>query len=464
MTAAESTQRLVQRQREFFATGATLDVEFRIQALRRLQAAIQRRDAQIKEALTQDLGKSAFEGYLCEVGLTLAELRHQIRHVRRWAKPRRVPSDLANFHSTYRVVSEPYGVVLVMSPWNYPFMLSLEPLIGAVAAGNCCVVKPSAYSPATSAVISELIREVFQPGHVDVVLGGREENTALLEQRFDYLFFTGSPTVGKLVMEKASQHLTPVSLELGGKSPCIIAKDADLKLAARRLAFGKWLNLGQTCIAPDYVLCHASVHDRFLELLEEAVVAMYGANALDNPDYGRIVNRKHFDRIMGLIDPAKVAFCAGPKQFADQESLRIAPVVMTGVTDQDPVMQEEIFGPVLPIIAVSGEDEAEAFVKSHEKPLALYLFSNSKATQRRFMERVSFGGGCVNDTIVHIATSRMGFGGVGNSGMGSYHGIQSFRTFSHQKSMLQKHNWIDLPLRYQPYEDWKAKVIRLFLR
>ncbi|MDO4502402.1 MAG: aldehyde dehydrogenase [Coriobacteriia bacterium] len=464
MTTEHPVVALMEAQRAYFATGRTLDVGFRIAALKRLQAAIQRREAEIEAALTQDLGKSAFEGYMCEVGLTLAELRHQISHVRKWAKPRRVMPDLANFHSTYRLVQEPYGVVLVMSPWNYPFMLSLEPLIGAVAAGNCCVVKPSAYSPATSQIIAELVDEVFDRGHVDVVQGGRAENTALLEQRWDYVFFTGSPSVGKLVMEKASRFLTPVSLELGGKSPCIICKDADLKLAATRLAFGKWLNVSQTCVAPDYVLCHADVHDRFVELLQQAVETMYGSNALDNPDYGRIVNRKHFDRILGLVDPDKVAFCAGPEGYADPDTLRIAPVVMTGVTDQDAVMQEEIFGPVLPILKVQDEIEAEAFVKSHEKPLALYLFSNSKALQKRFMERVPFGGGCINDTIVHLATSNMGFGGVGNSGMGSYHGIRSFRTFSHEKSTLQKHNWIDLPMRYQPYADWKAKVIRLFLR
>lgn len=471
MASEAEIQKVIDTQRAFFANGKTFDVQFRIDALKRLQVAIKAHEEEIEEALRQDVGKSAFEGYMCEVGLTLAELSYQIKHVRKWAKPHRVASDLANFHSSYFRIAEPYGVTLVMSPWNYPFMLTIEPLIGAIAAGNCCVVKPSAYSAATSDIIAKLVEEVFEPGHVACILGGRAENTALLEARWDYIFFTGSPTVGKLVMEKASRNLTPVSLELGGKSPCIIAKDANLKLAAQRLAFGKYLNVGQTCIAPDYVLCDESVHDEFVELFCAAIAQQYGANALDNEDYGHIVNEKHFDRICGLIDPDKVVYAAAGEadihdvaQISDLASRRIAPVVMTDVTAEDAVMGEEIFGPLCPILKVKDMAEAESFIKEHEKPLALYLFSNDRATQNRFMSHVPFGGGCINDTIVHIATSHMPFGGVGNSGMGAYHGKWSFDTFSHTKSVLRKHNWIDLPMRVQPYDEGKRKLIRMFLK
>ena len=460
MATQEQIDGIKRCQEAFFATGITISVDYRLQALRRLEAVIRRREAEIEAAIKSDLGKSAFEGYMCELGLTLAELGYQLKHLRRWAKPQRVAPDLANFPSSYRTVAEPYGEVLVMSPWNYPFLLTIEPVIGAVAAGNCCVVKPSAYSPATSALIAELIEEAFDPGHVTCILGGREENSLLLEQRWDYIFFTGSPGVGKLVMEKASRFLTPVSLELGGKSPCIIAADADLELAATRLAFGKWLNVGQTCIAPDYVLCDASVHERFVELLKEKTAAMYGSDALANPDYGKIVNRKHFERVRSLIDPAKVVY--GGR--CDEASLKIEPTIMTDVTAEDAVMGEEIFGPLCPIIKVGGPQEAEAFVKEREKPLALYLFTNDRGLQERFMRYVPFGGGCINDTIVHIATSKMGFGGVGNSGMGSYHGRKSFETFSHTKSILKKHRWIDLPMRYQPYTAAKERLVRLFLR
>ncbi|MGN0073567.1 MAG: aldehyde dehydrogenase [Coriobacteriales bacterium] len=459
MATQEHVDAVCRRQRAFFDSGITIDPSYRIQALHKLEAVIRRREAEIEAAITQDLGKSAFEGYMCELGLTLAELTYQLKHIRAWAKPKRVLPDLANFPSSYRTVPEPYGQVLVMSPWNYPFLLSIEPVIGAVAAGNVCVLKPSAYSPATSAVIAQLVEEAFDPGHVTCILGGREENSLLLEQRWDYIFFTGSPAVGKLVMEKASRFLTPVSLELGGKSPCIICADYNLELAATRLAFGKWLNVGQTCIAPDYVLCESSVHDRFVELLKEKTAAMYGSDALANPDYGKIVNRKHFERVRGLIDPAKVVY--GGR--CDEQALKIEPTIMTGVTEDDAVMGEEIFGPICPVLEVSSPEEAEAFVKAHEKPLALYLFSNSRQLQERFMRHVPFGGGCINDTIVHIATSKMGFGGVGNSGMGSYHGRKSFETFSHTKSVLKK-GGLDLPMRYQPYSAAKERLVRLFLR
>ena len=426
----------------------------------KLRQAIKKHEDAILAALKEDLGKSATEGYMCEVGLTLDELNYQMKHLRKWAKPQRVRTHLANFHAKSFTVAEPYGVVLVMSPWNYPFMLTMEPLIGALAAGNCCVLKPSNYSPATSRVMAELIADVFPPEYVTCVQGGRKENTALLDQRWDYIFFTGGTTVGRLVMEKASANLTPVSLELGGKSPCIVAADANLKVAAARVVFGKFLNCGQTCVAPDYVLVDQRVHDEFLELVKAQIKEMFGEEPLDNPHYGKIINQKHFERLLGLIDPAKVAACG--KSCA--EELRIKPTVLDNVTAQDAVMQEEIFGPILPILTYGELAQAEAFIKERPKPLALYLFTSNTATQERFLAHVPFGGGCINDCIVHLATSEMGFGGVGASGMGSYHGKKSFETFSHQKSILKKYTWLDLNLRYQPYTPLKEKLIRMFLR
>lgn len=455
-----SIQETVERCRAYFSTGATIPVEARIEALRALERSIVAHEDDINDALYKDLGKSATESYMCEVGLTLAELRYQLRHVRRWARRHRKPTGLANFHATSFTVAEPYGVALIMSPWNYPFMLTMEPLAGAIAAGNTCVLKPSAYSPATSAVIRQVVAEALPAEYVAVVEGGRAENAELLDQTFDYIFFTGGVTVGKLVMSKASEHLTPVTLELGGKSPCIIAADANLRVAAARVVFGKYLNCGQTCVAPDYVLVDERVHDAFLAEVKKQIEQMLGERPLENPAWGKIINKKHFDRLSGLIDPAKVVWGGG----SDAQTLQIEPTVMDGVTAEDAVMGEEIFGPIMPLITYKTIEEAEAFIKARPKPLALYLFTQSKALEDRFLRHVPFGGGCVNDTVLHLATSAMGFGGVGASGMGSYHGIYSFRTFSHEKSVLKKYNWIDMPLRYQPYAAWKDKVIRLFLR
>ena len=450
---------LVKNQRAYFQSHATIDVNYRLSMLKKLKAAIIKYESRIHDALKKDLGKSETESYMCETGLTLSELSYQISHLKRWARPRTHRTGLANFHAHSFTVQEPYGCVLLMSPWNYPFMLCMEPLIGALAAGNCCIVKPSAYSSATSAVIAEIIRDVFPEEYVAVVEGGRAENTELLNQRFDYIFFTGGVTVGKLVMEKASAHLTPVTLELGGKSPCIIDSTADLKIAAARLAFGKYLNCGQTCVAPDYVLIDRKIKDAFVPLLKEQIVKMYGAQPLNNPDYGKIINRKHFDRLLELIDSSKTIL--GGEYHED--TLQIAPTILDNVTADDPVMQEEIFGPILPIITYDTLDEAEHFVTSREKPLACYLFTSDKSYEKRFLKRVSFGGGCINDTVIHLATSEMGFGGVGNSGMGSYHGKKSFDTFSHEKSIVKKYCWLDMPMRYQPYKKAYLKLIRLFL-
>ena len=425
-----------------------------------MKSVILKYENEINQALYEDLGKSPSESYMCEVGLTLSELSYQIKHIKRWSRAKRHITDLTNFHGKSYSVFEPYGVVLVMAPWNYPFMLTMEPLIGAVAAGNCVVAKPSAYSPATSSIIKKILEQVFDDSYVAVVEGGRAENTELLEQRFDYIFFTGGVNVGKLVMEKAAKNLTPVSLELGGKSPCIIDKTANLKLAAKRLAFGKYLNLGQTCVAPDYLLIEETVKEKFLNILIDTVKKMYGENPLENQNYGKMINEKHYRRVMGLIDERKVIL--GGKGI--EEQLRIEPTVLDNVTESDDVMQEEIFGPVLPVITYKEINDAVQFIETRPHPLALYIFSNDRKVQKLFTEKVTFGGGCINDTILHLATSRMGFGGVGNSGMGAYHGIKSFQTFSHEKSILRKYNWIDMPMRYQPYTKIMDKLVRMFLK
>lgn len=451
---------IVKEQRNFFATHATLDVEFRIKYLKKLYTAITNHEQEILDALKEDLGKCGMESYMCEVGLTLAELSSQLKHIRKWTRKKRYKTELTNAVARSYSIREPYGVVLVMSPWNYPFMLTLEPLIGAIAAGNTCVVKPSAYAPATSRAIANLIEEVFPQEYVAVIQGGREENAALLEQRFDYIFFTGGVTVGKLVMEKAAAHLTPVTLELGGKSPCVVTKDANLKIAAKRLVFGKYLNCGQTCVAPDYLLIDECVRDEFVELLKKEIVAMYTANPLENEAYGKIVNRKHFERIRGLIEGSTVAYGGA----CNEETLQIAPTVLIDVTAEEPVMKEEIFGPVLPVLTYTDLDEVEKFVSEREKPLAFYLFTEDKAVQERFMNRISFGGGCINDTVMHLTSGEMGFGGVGYSGMGSYHGRKSFECFTHEKSILDKATWLDVPIRYQPHEKSKWTLIKWLLK
>ena len=452
-------QSLVQAQRSHFQTGAALGLTARRTALKRLGAAIRAHERDISAALMADLNKSSTEGYMCEVGLTLSELSFVEKRLARWMRDRNHLTPLAQFPARSFTVQEPYGVVLIMSPWNYPFLLTMEPLIGAIAAGNCCVVKPSAYSPATSAVIRDILSQCFPPEYVAVVEGGRAENQALLDQKFDYIFFTGGTAVGKEVMSKAAKHLTPVTLELGGKSPCIVDATARLELAAKRVVFGKLLNCGQTCVAPDYLLIDRRVKDRFLAHLRKQISLQYG-DALDNNGYVRMVNRKHFDRMLGLIDPSKVVLGGG----SNPDALKIQPTVLDGVSPEDPVMQEEIFGPVLPVLPFDRVEEALEFVNARPRPLALYLFSREKRVQELFLRRASFGGGCINDTIIHLATSEMGFGGFGESGMGSYHGRDGFDTFSHYKSIVDKKTWLDLPMRYQPYRELYGKLIRSFLK
>ncbi len=454
-------QETVAAQRRYFHTGATLPVAFRLEMLRRLRGAVKRHETDIARALTADLGKSAYEGFMCEIGLTLTELTWTLKHTRSLAREHTVHTPLAQFAARSYQKPSPYGVTLIMSPWNYPFLLTIDPLAGAIAAGNTAVVKPSAYSPATSAVIAKLLKECFPPEYVAVVTGGRQENAALLEQKFDFVFFTGSQTVGKEVLRHTAEHLTPAVLELGGKSPCIVDATAKIPLAARRIAFGKFLNCGQTCVAPDYVLCHKSVKDRLVKELCRQIQTQYGDDPLQNPDYGKIVNEKHFDRLLGLIEPEKAAIGG----HSDRDALRIAPTVLDNAAWDDPAMADEIFGPILPILTFDRFEEVYAALADRPLPLAFYLFSEDRARIRQLMNRTRFGGGCVNDVIIHLATSEMGFGGVGESGMGAYHGKIGFETFSNTKSIVDKKTWMDLPMRYQPYRKGiYGKLLHLFLR
>ena len=436
---------------------------FRRAALVALRKAVMENEAKINAALQADLGKGSTESYMCETGMVLSGLRHAIRHIRSYSRPRKVHTPLAQFPARSYMIPEPYGNVLVMSPWNYPLLLSLAPAASAIAAGNTVIIKPSAYSPATSAVVASIIRSVFPEEYVATVEGGRDVNSDLLEQKFDYIFFTGSKSVGRLVMRKASEHLTPVTLELGGKSPVIADRTLaarNLRTAARRIVFGKFLNCGQTCVAPDYVLVHNDIAGDFLSACTEETARMFGEHPLENPDYGKIINHKHFERLLGLLNPDKLVFGGESRE----ETLQIAPAVLDRVEAEDAVMQEEIFGPLLPILTVRSMEEALSFVNARPKPLAFYIFTQNKKVEELFLRRASFGGGCVNDTIIHLATSAMGFGGVGNSGMGSYHGKKSFDTFSHEKSIVKKATWLDLPMRYAPYTPAKERTVRRFLR
>lgn len=451
---------VVDKMRAWHSEGHTLRLSSREAALDRLKMTIQKYEKDINAALKADLHKCSTETYMCESGLTLSELSYVRKHLKKWMQPGRVMTPLAQFHATSFTVADPYGVVLIMSPWNYPFMLTMEPLIGAIAAGNCCVVKPSADSKATTEIMTKIISECFPPEWVTVVQGGRAENQALLDQKFDYIFFTGGVTVGKEVMRKAAEHLTPVTLELGGKSPVIVDKTAKLEQSAKRLVFGKFLNCGQTCVAPDYVLIDREVKDEFIHYLKKHIVKQYGKNPLKNKNYVHMINDKHFNRVCGLIDPKKVVHGGE----SDPETRCIAPTIMDDVTKFDAVMQEEIFGPVLPIIPYDDIDEAIAFVNSRPHPLACYLFTEDAKIKRKVLKTVPFGGGCINDTIMHIVTSYMPFGGVGNSGMGGYHGKDSFETFTHKKSILNKSTWMDMPVRYAPYTKIQDILLKIFLR
>ena len=452
---------LIASQRRFFTSGATLDVKFRINMLKKLYCAVKKYEKEIGKALYTDLGKSDFEGFMCETGMALAEIGYLIKHTKKFAKEHRVRTPLAQFPSRSFVKPCPYGNTLIMSPWNYPFLLTVDPLADAIAAGNTAIVKPSAYSPATSAIIEKIVNECFESEYIAVVTGGRKENAELLDKKFDFIFFTGSQNVGKEVLRHAAETLTPVVLELGGKSPCIVDATANIKLAAKRIVFGKFLNCGQTCVAPDYILCDKAVKNELADEIKKQIVLQYGTEPLFNTDYGKIISEKHFDRLLGLIDDEKLIFGGN----SNRNILKIEPTVMDGVTFDDAVMSEEIFGPILPIVTYDKFEDIFEILNDKQKPLALYVFSKDKKNIKAITSRISYGGGCINDTIIHLATSEMGFGGVGESGMGAYHGKVGFDAFSHNKSIVDKKTWLDLPMRYQPYDrGFFAKLVRFFLK
>lgn len=451
---------ILQQQNHFFSSGKTIQAEFRLKQLESLKEAMIRHEADLAAALKEDLGKSRMESYMCEIGLTLSELTWMQKHLRSLMRSKRVSTPAAQFAAKSFRSPSPYGTVLIMSPWNYPVLLTLDPLIDAIAAGNTAVVKPSAYAPCTFDVMKTMIEECFPAHYVAVVDGGRAENQALLQQRFDMIFFTGGKTVGREVLRHAAEYLTPVTLELGGKSPCIVDSTAKIRLAAKRIVFGKYLNCGQTCVAPDYILCDKRIRDELITAILAEIEKQFGKEPLKNPNYGKIINEKHFERILGLINGEKLVYGGQ----SEPESLRIAPTVLNNITWDDAVMGEEIFGPLLPILTFDTLDEALDTVESHPHPLALYFFSEDKAAQKKVLDTCRFGGGCINDTIIHLATSDMPFGGVGESGMGSYHGRVGFETFSHYRSIVDKKTWMDLPIRYQKYTRLKEKMMRMFLK
>ncbi|MBD0382031.1 aldehyde dehydrogenase [Paenibacillus sedimenti] len=450
---------LVNHQRDFFASGKTRPLGARLDRLKALRETIRKFEQPLLDALKQDLNKSEFEAYATEIGLVYKEISHTLKQLRRWMKPKRIRTPLTHWGSKSYVIPEPYGVTLIIAPWNYPAQLALVPLIGAVAAGNTVVLKPSELAPHVSEVLATILEEAFEPGWATTVLGGVEESTELLAQNLDYIFFTGSVAVGRIVMTAAAKQLTPVTLELGGKSPCIVHNDANLKLAARRIAFGKYTNAGQTCVAPDYVYVHREVKQAFVAHLKQAVEEMFGVEPLLNPDYVHIISGKHYERLASFLSDGR-ALIGGMTDLAQRA---IAPTVLEGIDWNSPVMQEEIFGPVLPLLEYGDIEEVIAAVSARPKPLALYLFSESRELQQQVVDRVSFGGGCMNDTLMHFGSPYLPIGGVGESGIGRYHGESSFFTFSHQKSLLLQTTLFDIPFRY-PTSRWGRKLVRKLLR
>lgn len=448
---------IVKKQREYFNSFKTLNVNFRNEKLKLLLKLIEENEEEICEALKADLNKSSFEAYMSEIGMVKKELKFMIKNINKLTKIRRVKTPIMHFPSKSFIMSEPYGVVLVMSPWNYPFYLTLAPIIGAISAGNTVVVKPSNYSQHTSDIIEKILSN-FESEYIYVVKGGREETQELLEQKFDYIFFTGSPSVGRLVMEKASKNLTPISLELGGKSPCIVDKSANINLTAKRIVWGKMLNSSQTCVAPDYVFAHSEIKAELILKIKQYIKEFFGENPQNNEEYPKIINQRHFERLKKLI--VNEGFDC--ENICNEKTRQIALTIIENANFDSEVMLEELFGPILPIIEFNDIDDVVKLVNSHPSPLALYLFTCDKQVEESVLSKIRFSGGCVNDTIIHLANTDLPFGGVGESGMGSYHGKKSFYTFSHEKSITKKSNLIDLNIRYAPYKG-KIKTLKKFL-
>lgn len=455
----ENYHSLILKQKAFFRSGATKELNYRIQALEALREAIRKNEQSLFQTLKEDLNKSEFEAYATEIGVVLEEIRFTLKHITDWLKPERVKTPVSHIGSTSYIYSEPYGVALIISPWNYPFQLAIAPLMGAIAAGNCALLKPSELTPKTSALLKRIITELFPEEYIAVVEGGVEASQALLAEDVDYIFFTGSVPVGKVIMEAAAKNLTPITLELGGKSPCIVHHDANIKIAAKRIAWGKFINSGQTCVAPDYLYIHESIRDEFLQEFQLATHELYGEKALENPDYTRIVSQRHFDRLHTFLDNGNTFMGGG----SNEETLTIEPTVLTEITWDDSIMQDEIFGPILPVLPYRELTEVIEGIHKHPNPLALYLFSENESVQQEVLHHISFGGGCINDTVYHLASPYLPFGGVGSSGIGAYHGKGSFDTFSHRKSVLKQTTKFDLPFRYPHVKDG-LKKLKWFLK
>ncbi len=432
-----------------------INISKRIFLLKNLLQTIIAHENKIIEALYNDLKKPVFEATISESSYVISELKHTIRHLKSWSKPKMVFPNLVNFPSLDYIYKEPYGKVLIIAPWNYPFQLALSPLIGAIAAGNTAVVKPSEHTPHTAQIIQEIINQVFDKEQVDVQLGDAAVAQNLLQQRWDYIFFTGSVAVGKIVAKAAAKNLTPVTLELGGKNPCIVDASANLQLAARRIVWGKFSNAGQTCIAPDYVLVEKSVKNTFFDFLKIELINAYGLNPETSPDYARLVNKVHFERMQSLLKD-NLVLVGGDSNL---DELYFAPTIVNEPKRDSKLMQDEIFGPILPLISYETEGDLTNIINSYEKPLALYVFSTKSKFAKHIIQKFSFGGGCINDTMVHFLNNKLPFGGVGNSGIGAYHGKSSFDTFSHKKAIVKKANWLDIPLRYAPYKE-KVKLVK----
>jgi aldehyde dehydrogenase (NAD+) len=455
----ENYHSLILKQKAFFRSGVTKDLAHRINALEKLRDAIRKNEQALFQTLKADLNKSEFEAYATEIGVVLEEFRFTLKNINNWVKPEKVKTPVSHIGSTGYIYSDPYGVTLIISPWNYPFQLSIAPLIGAIAAGNCAILKPSELTPKTSELLQTIISELFPKEYIAVVEGGVEASQALLAENVDYIFFTGSVPVGKVIMEAASKHLTPVTLELGGKSPCIVHEDANVKLAAKRIAWGKFINAGQTCVAPDYLYVHEKIKDEFLDVFREATIDLYGEKALENPEYTRIVSKRHWDRLLTFLSQGDTFMGGGSKE----ESLTIEPTVLTGITWDDPIMQDEIFGPILPVLPYQQLSEVIDGIHKHPNPLALYLFSENESVHQEILHQISFGGGCINDTVYHLASPYLPFGGIGSSGIGAYHGKGSFDTFSHRKSVLKQTTKFDIPFRYPNVKDG-LKKLKWFLK
>jgi len=450
---------IIKIQRNFLEQNSMFDYKARKKALKSLYENIKFLRPEIENALKLDLNKSATETYMTEIGLVLDEISYMIKHLRTFASPQPAGTPLSNFPAKSYTLPCPYGIALIISPWNYPFMLAIEPMVDAIAAGNSVIIKPSELSPNTSAIIEKLINMTFDKGHVSVVQGAVEECSFLLDQDLDYIFYTGSTRVGEIVMKKAAEHFTPVTLEMGGKSPCIVDDTANIKLTAKRIVFGKYLNAGQTCVAPDYLLCHEKIKDELIKEISRQIVLQYSVDPIHNDNYPKMINNKQFTVMKNYIKRDNIIF--GGKY--DENLLKIEPTLIKA-NFNDEVMKDEIFGPILPVVTFKDIDEAISSVKKLNKPLALYLFSNSKLNQDKVMKKCDFGGGCINDTIMHIANHNLPFGGIKQSGIGAYHGKSGFDTFTHYKSVVHKANWLDLPMRYQPFNKFKESLIKFFLR